>query len=130
MQEEIFGPVLPVIPFSSLSDALAQINARPKPLALYAFSKHAKVVDDIVNGTSSGGTCVNDVVLHLANPNLPFGGVGESGVGSYHGHFGFKAFSHERAIMRQAKASLAPMLAPPYGKKSRTMTAVLEKLPS
>jgi aldehyde dehydrogenase (NAD+) len=69
-------------------------------------------------------------VLHLANPNLPFGGVGESGVGSYHGHFGFKAFSHERAIMRQAKASLAPMLAPPYGKKSRTMTAVLEKLPS
>jgi aldehyde dehydrogenase (NAD+) len=130
MQEEIFGPVLPVIPFKSLGDALAQINARPKPLALYAFSKHAKVIDEIVGGTSSGGTCVNDVVLHLANPNLPFGGVGESGVGSYHGHFGFKAFSHERAIMRQAKASLAPMLAPPYGKKSRTMTAVLEKLPS
>jgi aldehyde dehydrogenase (NAD+) len=130
MQEEIFGPVLPVIPFRSLEEALAAINARPKPLALYAFSKHAKVVDEILDGTSAGGTCINDVVLHLANPNLPFGGVGESGVGSYHGHFGFKAFSHERAVMRQAKSSLAPLLAPPYGKKSRAMMSVLEKLPS
>ena len=130
MQEEIFGPVLPVISFRSIEEALAQINARPKPLALYAFSKKGKIVDEIVNGTSSGGTCINDVVLQLANPDLPFGGVGESGVGSYHGHFGFKAFSHERAIMRQTKASLAPMLAPPYGKKTRTMMSILEKLPS
>jgi aldehyde dehydrogenase (NAD+) len=125
MQDEIFGPVLPVISFRSIEEALAQINARPKPLALYAFSRKAQVIDSIVNGT-----CINDVVLQLANPNLPFGGVGESGVGSYHGHFGFKAFSHERAVMRQTKASLAPMLAPPYGKKSRAMMAILEKLPS
>ena len=130
MQEEIFGPVLPVLGYRTLDEALAQINARPKPLALYAFSKSAKVLDNIRNGTSSGGTCINDVILHLANPNLPFGGVGESGVGSYHGVFGFKAFSHERSFMKQTKASLAPMLAPPYNRKTRAMMAMLEKLPS
>jgi aldehyde dehydrogenase (NAD+) len=130
MQEEIFGPVLPVLTYRSLDEALALVNARPKPLALYAFSGKARVIDRIVNGTSAGGTCVNDVVLHLANPNLPFGGVGESGVGNYHGFFGFKAFSHERAVMRQSKASMAPMLAPPYNKMTRAMMALLEKLPS
>jgi aldehyde dehydrogenase (NAD+) len=129
MQEEIFGPVLPVITYRSLEEALAQINARPKPLALYAFSTKAKVTEQILNGTSAGGTLFNDTILHLANPNLPFGGVGESGLGSYHGIFGFKAFSHERSIMRQTKASMAPMLAPPYNAKTRGMMKILEKLP-
>ena len=129
MREEIFGPVLPVITYSSLEDALAQINARPKPLALYAFAKNEATVETIVRGTSAGGTLVNDTILHLANHNLPFGGVGESGVGNYHGFFGFKAFSHERAVMRQTKASLAPLLAPPYNLKTRAMMAMLEKLP-
>ena len=129
MREEIFGPVLPVIAYDSLDDALAKINARPKPLALYAFSTREATVDRIVNGTSSGGTLVNDTILHLANPDLPFGGVGESGTGNYHGLFGFKAFSHERAVMRQTKRSLAPLLAPPYGKRTRAMIAVLERLP-
>ena len=129
MREEIFGPVLPVLTFVSLDDALADINARPKPLALYAFSERDETVDRIVNGTSSGGTLVNDTILHLANPNLPFGGAGESGTGNYHGLFGFKAFSHERAIMRQTKRSLASLLAPPYGKRTRAMIAMLEKLP-
>jgi len=129
MQDEIFGPVLPVVSYASLDDALAHINARPKPLALYAFAKKPSVVERILGGTSAGGTLVNDTILHLANPNLPFGGVGQSGVGSYHGFFGFKAFSHERAVMRQTKASLAPLLAPPYNVKTRAMTALLEKLP-
>lgn len=129
MREEIFGPVLPVIAFASLDDALAKINAGPKPLALYAFSTRDATVDRIVNGTSSGGTLVNDTVLHLANPDLPFGGVGESGTGNYHGPFGFKAFSHERAVMRQSKRSLAPLLAPPYGMRTRAMIALLERLP-
>jgi len=130
MQEEIFGPVLPVIAYRSLEEALALVNARPKPLALYAFSKREKTASQILNGTSAGGTLINDTILHLANPNLPFGGVGESGVGSYHGIFGFKAFSHERAVMRQSRASMAPMLAPPYTKRTRGMMKILEKLPS
>lgn len=129
MREEIFGPVLPVITYASLDDALAKINALPKPLALYAFSQKNDVVEQILGGTSAGGTLVNDTILHLANHNLPFGGIGESGAGSYHGYFGFKAFSHERAVMHQTKASLAPMLAPPYNAKTRAMMAVLEKLP-
>ncbi len=128
MSEEIFGPVLPVISYRSLDDALAQINARPKPLALYAFSRNGETVERILDGTSAGGTLVNDAILHLANPYLPFGGVGESGVGSYHGYFGFKAFSHERAVMRQSRRSLAPLLAPPYTKLTRRMMAVLERL--
>ncbi len=129
MREEIFGPVLPVIAYASLDDALARINARPKPLALYAFTKKAATVERILSGTSAGGTLVNDTILHLANPNLPFGGIGESGLGSYHGQFGFKAFSHERSVMRQTKLSLAPQLAPPFNVKTRGMLALLEKLP-
>jgi aldehyde dehydrogenase (NAD+) len=129
MSEEIFGPVLPVIPFTSLDDALARVNARPKPLALYAFSRRAEVIERILRGTSAGGTLVNDTVLHVANPSLPFGGVGESGLGSYHGFFGFKAFSHERAVMRQTRLSLAPLLAPPYGRTANLLMAVLERLP-
>ena len=129
MSEEIFGPVLPVLTFATLDAAIAAINARPKPLALYAFSKRANVVDRIVRDTSSGAVVTNDTVLHWAHPHLPAGGVGESGSGSYHGQFGFKAFSHERAILRQSKASLAPLLAPPYGRKTSAMLAMLERLP-
>ncbi|MBD5634670.1 MAG: aldehyde dehydrogenase family protein, partial [Candidatus Eremiobacteraeota bacterium] len=129
MREEIFGPVLPVIAYDSLDDALAKINARPKPLALYVFGK-AKTADRVIEATSAGGTLVNDTVLHFAHPNLPAGGAGESGIGNYHGRFGFKAFSHERAVMRQSKATLAPLLAPPYSKKTRAILALLAKLPS
>jgi aldehyde dehydrogenase (NAD+) len=127
MSEEIFGPVLPVLSFRNLDDALAKINARPKPLALYAFSRKAAVIERILRGTSAGGTLVNDTLLHLANPYLPFGGVGESGVGSYHGFFGFKAFSHERAVMQQTPASVAGLLAPPYGRAAKMLIAALER---
>ncbi|GAC1309738.1 MAG: aldehyde dehydrogenase family protein [Vulcanimicrobiaceae bacterium] len=129
MSEEIFGPVLPVIPYDSLDDALVRINARPKPLALYAFTSKPATVERILNGTSAGGTLVNDTVVHLANPNLPFGGAGESGFGNYHGAFGFRAFSHERAVMRQSKRSLVPHLAPPFDSKTRGMMALMERLP-
>ena len=129
MSEEIFGPVLPVIAYKTLDDAIAQINARPKPLALYAFTKKTATADKIIDKTSAGGTLVNDTILHLANPNLPFGGIGESGVGSYHGVFGFKAFSHERSVMRQTRASMVPLMAPPYGSVFRMMMKVLERLP-
>jgi aldehyde dehydrogenase (NAD+) len=129
MREEIFGPVLPVISYRSLDDALVQINARPKPLALYVFSTKSALSDRVIDATSAGGTLVNDTVLHFAHPNLPVGGVGESGIGNYHGHFGFKAFSHERAVMRQTKSTLAPMLAPPYSRTTRAILALLERLP-
>jgi aldehyde dehydrogenase (NAD+) len=129
MREEIFGPVLPVLAFASLDEALLQINARPKPLALYIFSKKPKTAERVIDATSAGGTLVNDTVLHFAHPNLPAGGVGASGMGNYHGRYGFKAFSHERAVMRQSKATLAPQLAPPYTRKTRSLLAMLEKLP-
>ena len=128
MAEEIFGPVLPVIAYRSLEDALAQVVMRPKPLALYAFGSPAET-RAIVEGTSSGGVAIDDTVIHLANEHLPFGGAGESGQGNYHGIFGFRAFSHERTIFRQAKRSALGLLYPPYGKKSRALLSALDRMP-
>lgn len=117
MQEEIFGPVLPLISYTSIDEAISFINQRPKPLALYVFSDKKSVVDQVIRQTSAGGTTVNDVVLHIANPALPFGGVGASGMGSTHGYFGFKAFSHERAVTFQSAIDFNSLAYPPYGKK-------------
>ncbi|MGZ3789371.1 MAG: aldehyde dehydrogenase family protein [Bacteriovorax sp.] len=114
MEDEIFGPILPVIPYRNIDEVLAHIQSNPKPLALYIFSKQKKFIRNVLRSTTSGGAVVNHVVLHLANPRLPFGGVGHSGQGSYHGHFGFKAFSHERSVLRQGKFSLISLYFPPY----------------
>lgn len=117
MQEEIFGPLLPIVPFDSLDEALTIINGKHKPLALYVFSEDKQVTDRVLRETSAGGTCVNDVVIHFVNPYLPFGGVNNSGIGSYHGEYGFKTFSHERAVLKQFKYfSTMQMLYPPYGR--------------
>lgn len=117
MQEEIFGPLLPVIPYNNLTEAIAIINAKSKPLALYIFSKDAHVTKKIIRETSSGGICVNEVLVHISNPNLPFGGVGTSGMGSCHGHHGFKAFSHERSVVFQSGPNLTRLIYPPYSSK-------------
>jgi len=117
MKEEIFGPVLPIIVFKRLEEAIDLINQRNKPLALYVFSENKDKVQKIIQETSSGGTCVNDVVIHISNPNLPFGGVNSSGMGSCHGIFGFKNFSHERAVVFQSKIGITSMIYPPYDKK-------------
>jgi len=117
MQEEIFGPLLPVISYESIDKAIEFINQRPKPLALYVFSGSGEVIRDTIRQTSAGGTCVNDVVIHISNPNLPFGGIGNSGAGSCHGFFGFKAFSHERAVMFQSKMDFSKIAYPPYSEK-------------
>jgi aldehyde dehydrogenase (NAD+) len=117
MKEEIFGPILPVLGFRSLDEVPGRINALGKPLALYVFSRRRENVETVLRRTSSGGAVVNNVVIHLANPNLPFGGVGESGQGSYHGWYGFRTFSHERSVMRQGPAALVNALYPPYGPK-------------
>jgi len=99
MREEIFGPILPVQPVEGLDEAIAFVNARPKPLALYVFSENRAHTDRVVAETSAGGVAINETVLHLAVPSLPFGGVGESGSGAYHGAFSFRAFSHEKAVL-------------------------------
>lgn len=114
MEEEIFGPILPVLTYTDVDEALARMRPLGKPLALYVFSGRRATVEHILANTTAGGTSVNSTLLHYGNPHLPFGGVGNSGQGNYHGAFGFRAFSHERAVLRQRKPSLARFLFPPY----------------
>ena len=114
MQEEIFGPILPVFEFSMMSEVIDFINSNPKPLALYYFSENALNQEDLLMKTSSGGACINDVITHVANSNLPFGGVGNSGMGMYHGKFSFDAFSHQRAVIKKSTRLDVPVRYPPY----------------
>ncbi len=113
MQEEIFGPILPVLEFDQLEDALALLRNRPTPLALYVFTNDRATESRILAGTRSGGACVNDVVSHMVGTGLPFGGLGESGMGAYHGRAGFEAFSHQRAVLRRARWMDTPFRYPP-----------------
>lgn len=101
MQDEIFGPILPVLTYDQFDQALAQINARPKPLALYLFSRDQAKQQRVLSDTSSGGVCLNDTVLHIGVPDLPFGGVGQSGMGSYHGKASFDTFSHYKSVLKK-----------------------------
>jgi len=117
MEEEIFGPILPVIAFNELEEAIAFINKKQKPLALYIFSSSEKNIHKIIKSTSAGGTCVNDVLVHIANPKLPFGGANHSGMGSSHGFFGFKNFSHERTVVKQRSLDFNSLVYPPYPAK-------------
>jgi len=114
MEEEIFGPILPVIPYQDLAEVIDQINTKSKPLAMYIFSENKANIKLLIKNTSAGGTCINDVLIHISNPKLPFGGVNGSGMGSSHGFFGFKSFSHERAIVFQSKINFNQMIYPPY----------------
>ncbi|AJP59304.2 aldehyde dehydrogenase [Pandoraea vervacti] len=116
MREEIFGPLLPVVPYDDLEAAIAYVNERPRPLALYVFDTDSTRIDRVVNGTISGGVTINDTLLHVAEHSLPFGGVGPSGMGGYHGEAGFRTFSKEKPIFRQARWNGAGLLNPPYGK--------------
>lgn len=127
MQEEIFGPILPVLPYRTLEDALAFVNARPKPLALYYFDGDRRRVDRVLAGTLSGGVTVNDCVYHLGQHNLPFGGVGASGMGHYHGFDGFQTFSKKRPVMVQPRWSPVDWFAPPFhGRHGRLLRALLK----
>lgn len=116
LQEEIFGPVLPVVAYTSLDEAIAWINARPRPLALYLFERQRETIDKILAQTTSGGVTVNDTFLHAGVDSLPFGGVGESGMGAYHGEEGFRTFSHIKPVFMRAGISLLPWLYPPFGR--------------
>ena len=125
MREEIFGPVLPIVGYRSLSAAISYVNARPRPLALYYFDDDQGRIDTVVASTTSGGVCINDTIFHLAQHNLPFGGVGPSGTGHYHGHDGFERFSKKKGVMHQSRFSMGGIFRPPFGPRSR---ALLERM--
>ena len=119
MQEEIFGPVLPVVGYDDLTEALAELNRRDKPLALYLYSSLPDVVERVTAGTSSGSVCVNHNAVQLAVSGLPFGGVGASGTGAYHGKAGFDTFSHIKSVLRRPPHGEIPLMYPPYGRLKR-----------
>ncbi|MBC7920395.1 MAG: aldehyde dehydrogenase family protein [Ferruginibacter sp.] len=115
MQQEIFGPILPIIPYATREEAIAYVNNGDKPLALYIFSQDSAKADYVLEHTSSGGAGVNECVAHLNNPHLPFGGINQSGLGSAHGYYGFRAFSHEKAVLKQRVGfTVLKFLYPPY----------------
>ena len=123
MQDEIFGPVLPVKGYGRLEDSIDYINHHPRPLGLYYFGTDRAEESKVLNHTTSGGVTVNDVVMHVAQEDLPFGGVGPSGMGAYHGLDGFRTFSHAKAVFSQSKVNVAELagLRPPYGEKMLKM---------
>lgn len=116
MQDEIFGPLLPILPYANLDAAIAYVNARPKPLALYYFDHNAANIDRVLTQTVSGGVTINDTILHIAQDSLPFGGVGKSGMGHYHGREGFETFSKQKAVFFQSRINSMSLFKPPYGK--------------
>jgi aldehyde dehydrogenase (NAD+) len=125
MDDEIFGPILPVLSFEDIEEPMAHIKSRPRPLALYIFSESRPIVDKILTEVPFGGGAVNDTVLHFTNPHLPFGGVGASGIGSYHGEAGFRAFSHHKSILDKP-CWFEPFLKyPPYGRIKRKLLQLL-----
>ncbi len=128
MREEIFGPILPVITYRTLDDALAYVNARPRPLALYYFDVDSRRVDDVLSRTISGGVTINDCVYHLGQHNLPFGGVGASGMGQYHGFDGFQTFSKKRGVMVQPRLAATALFRAPYGPGKRRLIDALLRL--
>ncbi len=129
MHEEVFGPVLPVVKFSSLDEVVSRINSGPRPLALYIFSSNRKSIEHLLAHTTAGGTCVNDTLLHYLHPELPFGGIGNSGMGQAHGYHNFMAFTNSRPVLRQ-RLKHAPFkhLYPPYTRTTRRLIDIMFKL--
>jgi coniferyl-aldehyde dehydrogenase len=124
LQEEIFGPLLPVVTYGTLEEAIAFINVRKHPLALYYFSNDTAEEREVLDRTISGGVTINDCMTHAFDHSLPFGGIGSSGMGAYHGKQGFLTFSHARAIYRQSKTPQAELLfRPPFGEPVKTFLA-------
>lgn len=127
MGEEIFGPILPVLEYENIADAIKMINKHPKPLALYVFTGDRNVEQRFINSCSFGGGCINDAITHLATPHLPFGGVGNSGMGSYHGEASFKTFSHSKSVLKKSTIIDMKFLYPPYdNKKNKLIRRVLK----
>ncbi|EXI66873.1 MAG TPA: coniferyl aldehyde dehydrogenase [Candidatus Accumulibacter phosphatis] len=125
MQEEIFGPLLPIIAYRDLEQAIRYVNQRPRPLALYYFDGDRSNIERVLDATVSGGVTVNDTILHIAQEELPFGGVGPSGMGCYHGFAGFETFSVRKAVFRQSRLSAIGLFKPPYGALFDRLTRIL-----
>ncbi|WP_414713599.1 aldehyde dehydrogenase [Schnuerera sp.] len=117
MQEEIFGPIFPILEYDNLDEAIEIINSHPKPLALYFFSYNDEKIEKIINNTSYGGGCINDTIMHLSNPHLPFGGIGNSGMGSYHGKSSFDTFTHYKSVLKKSNTFDPNFRYPPYKDK-------------
>ncbi|HET6552202.1 MAG TPA: coniferyl aldehyde dehydrogenase [Dyella sp.] len=128
MQEEIFGPLLPVLPYDSLDEAIAYVAAHPQPLALYLFEQNRATIDRVLARTHAGGVTINDTLYHIAQHGLPFGGVGPSGIGGYHGEAGFRTFSHMKPVFHQSRINGTGMLNPPYGAQFKRMLKLLMRL--
>jgi coniferyl-aldehyde dehydrogenase len=129
MQEEIFGPLLPIKTYAAIDDAIDYVNARPRPLALYVFTDDASIADDVLARTLSGGACVNAIALHASLPSLPFGGVGESGMGAHHAYEGFQTFSHARSVYRRGPANPWELMRPPWGELLSSVATMVVKAP-
>ena len=127
LHEEIFGPILPVLPYDTLDQAIEYINARPRPLALYWFGTNAACREAVLARTVSGGVTVNDTLMHITHKNLPFGGVGESGWGSYHGEAGFLRLSQQKPVLVQSKWARGDLFYPPYGKRFEQVMGLLKR---
>ncbi len=127
MREEIFGPVLPIVPYDTLDEAIAYVNARPRPLALYLFDHDSGAVGRVLAETVSGGASVNETLMHIAQDDLPFGGVGPSGMGRYHGREGFETFSHAKSVFHQSRLNGLKLFRPPYGKRFETLLKLLSR---
>jgi aldehyde dehydrogenase (NAD+) len=128
MEEEIFGPILPILTYSDLNQVITYLNAKPKPLAMYIFTVESFFADYLLKHTSSGTAVINDCVLQFGHPGLPFGGVNSSGMGKAHGYFGFLAFSNEKAVLKQKTGfTSSKILYPPYGYKEMKILGFLMK---
>lgn len=127
MQDEIFGPLLPVVGYRDMDSAIAYVNARPRPLALYLFDDDSARVERVLARTIAGGVTVNDTLLHIAQESLPFGGVGPSGMGQYHGYAGFLAFSKLKPVFRQSRLNGLALFNPPYGPRAARLIALLKR---
>jgi len=127
MREEIFGPILPLVPYGDASEAIAYVNARPRPLALYVFDRSSAFVDAVIARTVSGGVTVNETILHIAQEELPFGGVGPSGMGEYHGRAGFDTFSKKKAVFHQSRLNGMGLFRPPYGERFAALMRLLSR---
>lgn len=125
MQEELFGPLLPVRTYGALTEAIDYVNDHPRPLALYFFDHSEANVERVLEQTVAGGVCINETLLHFAQDELPFGGVGDSGMGAYHGHDGFLTFSKKKPIVHQSRVTASTMLRPPYGSMMKLTTKLL-----
>ncbi|WP_069649917.1 aldehyde dehydrogenase [Caloranaerobacter ferrireducens] len=126
MQEEIFGPILPLLVFEELDEVIETVNIHPKPLALYYFSNDKEKQERVIKEISFGGGCINDTIVHLATPYLPFGGVGNSGMGSYHGKASFDTFSHKKSVLKKSNLIDIPLRYPPYKGKINLLRKILK----